>query len=1599
MTYRRWLAWVLPTCMVLCTACEGTAPASSPEQDTGAVTEAETGAVEETVAQDTVLTIDSKSADTVLVCPGGAYCACQTDTECDSGNCLDTPNGKVCAGQCESSCPNGYNCAKINSKSGDIVNVCVAKYGFLCEPCSATKQCEQALGVAGPSCVSYGESVGSYCGLACTADGDCPTDFACGSATSIEGTPVKQCLRKPNTEGVVVCPCDPRSIALALATPCKVKADLGTCSGFRQCGVGGLGACSAPKASDETCDGIDNNCNGATDEGLCSDNNPCTDDLCDAVSKGCKYANNTGGCDDKSACTDKDTCKNASCAGAILDCNDKNVCTSDSCDISTGCTHAPIAGSCDDFDACSVSDLCTNGVCAAGSPKACSDGNPCTVDLCDAATGCTHGPQAGPCDDGNPCTNGDACSSAACKSGGNICSCTSDPDCKVNEDGNLCNGTLFCDKAKAPYVCAVDPKTVLVCDTSKDTVCSATVCEALVGKCAPKSAVEGKLCNADDSVCSKDDACKAGVCTAGAKIDCDDGKVCTDDLCDPKSGCKNAANIATCDDGNKCTQGDTCASSQCVGGKKVICDDKSECTLDSCDTKTGLCKFDGVPFESSACDADGSVCTVGDGCLAGKCTTGKVKNCDDSNVCTSDDCDPKAGCLKVNNTAACEFDNNPCTPNDTCKNGNCALGPKKDCDDKNACTVDQCDNATGTCKLIPEPLEGANCEDGDLCTTKDLCKAGKCTAGPVISCEDSDTCTTDSCNPLTGCTHTTLADSTPCNDGNACTIKDLCVAGKCGGLKLNCDDNNACTQDSCAAQGCDHKNVADTTVCASGKWCVAGACKTKGCGDAYTDKSSGEQCDDGNAAPCDGCEGCASRGNFLLDGKTFATAADPAGDLLGPLVMDTDLTAEMWLKPATLAVTQTVIGKGIFPNPTAYAPLTIGIAKTTGLPFFYHLGPDGGEQISATTALKQGLWSHLAVVVTGNRVRFFVNGIPSGSGQLTKQRANTPGAVIVVGRRYADLDAETYSGALDAIRLSSAPLYGGAFTPVRRPEATPDTRALWLFDDPTPATGGVDVSDAGLYAHVLKIQSAAQIGADGCYGVAAAGALCGDGKMATAYEACDDGNATACDGCDSCRIEGAWSTAGTSFLQTPAMDNWAVDALCPGCDMTVEAWVRLDQNSPTLEFVGTSCGAFSMMVNAGKFAMYRYGEPLLFGPVVELAKWYHVAAVVNWSNGGAYRLYVDGVPYAALAPAKQGIDVAHAKEVLWIGAGGGGGSGCVQMGEPVKAGNPWNGAMDHVRLSAGARYTDAFVPPKRPLPDAMTRGLWHFDEAAGSLAAYDDSGFGVLTTAASAKWAADQCLGPIGAAACGDGQKAKYEMCDNGASNGPAPKLCSAVCVVAQTADCSALNVTGAAIVKGTQTMNYYPAWTIEGWVKLGPLPATGNSLIVGVAGSADCPQPNKQEWYVAVGPNGIDASKLGGINEVASKAVNVWKSGLWQHFALQYDGLGKGSLWVDGAKVRTFTFVTTAWSTTCPLLLGNFASGVLGKQAAAFAGLRLSKNARYGQSFTPAWQLAVDTTTGWRFQFDDGNTGLLQTQDASATYKITWSSSASFVADGPKCK
>jgi hypothetical protein len=135
---------------------------------------------------------------------------------------------------------------------------------------------------------------------------------------------------------------------------------------------------------------------------------------------------------------------------------------------------------------------------------------------------------------------------------------------------------------------------------------------------------------------------------------------------DAATGCKDDKD---CDDGDNCTLGDKCGAQGCESGKKVNCDDGKMCTTDSCDP-AGEC----LHKDSAATCDDGDACTVGEACAIGLCAGGVTKTCDDGNGCTADSCAPGSGCIFQKIGGGCS-DGDSCTDRDTCVQGVCKGTP------------------------------------------------------------------------------------------------------------------------------------------------------------------------------------------------------------------------------------------------------------------------------------------------------------------------------------------------------------------------------------------------------------------------------------------------------------------------------------------------------------------------------------------------------------------------------------------------------------------------------------------------------------------------------------------------------------------------------------------------------------------------------------------------------------------------------------------------------------------------------------------------------------------------------------------------------------
>ena len=799
-------------------------------------------------------------------CDPGEGCfgdPCTQNADCQSNWCVEHMGEKVCTETCQEECPKGWTCSQVAGTGPDLVFVCVSDYPNLCRPCAAAADCAGVAGTLAP-CVVYGDQ-GSFCGGSCgdpspdSGQEACPWGFSCQEVTTVEGAQLQQCV---NSAGI--CPCTATSVALGLWTPCEVGNEFGVCQGKRFCQQEGLADCDAPQPAAEECNGVDDDCDGDVDEG----------DLVEGIGV----------------------------------CDDANPCTADKCNAGDGCGHDNLTGTeCLDGDPCTVADHCEDGACV-GNPVACDDDDPCTDDDCDGAGGCVFVNNAAKCDDGDPCTVADECAQGVCAGFEIPCDCQEDADCAALEDGDLCNGTLYCDLGHWPFQCAVAPETVVECpdpEEGPDAICLTSYCDPSTGECSFVPDHEDLACE-DGDACTIGNRCTDGVCTPGTALTCADNNPCTDDSCKPETGCAFTDNEASCSDGNICTTQDLCADGQCIGGPPLSCDDENACNgQETCDPTVGC-----VPGAPLSCD-DANPCNGAELCdPTTGCQAGATPDCDDHNGCTADSCDPTTGCLHEPQEGPCD-DGDICTGEDHCQNGACVHTTVQDCNDANLCTTDICDPLAGCTYKTNTAL----CDDGDLCTVGDVCAVGVCTGVNICECaqdadcaalEDgnlcngtlvcnteafpkhcvvspqsvvscappNDLCKLSVCVPESGeCVLDDRPDGTLCTDHDPCTLDDSCQAGVCAGAPDVCQ----CKEDAhCAPYDdgdlCNGVFHCDTNVfphlcvfapdsvvsCdpAQDDVCLENTCRPEDGACLMTAVNEGGQCDDGNG--CTVGDSCAA---------------------------------------------------------------------------------------------------------------------------------------------------------------------------------------------------------------------------------------------------------------------------------------------------------------------------------------------------------------------------------------------------------------------------------------------------------------------------------------------------------------------------------------------------------------------------------------------------------------------------------------------------------------------------------------------------------------------------------------------------------------------
>ena len=384
------------------------------------------------------------------------------------------------------------------------------------------------------------------------------------------------------------------------------------------------------------------------------------------------------------------SCDGCSATCQLESCNDGNGCTADSCDPTLGCNHSslPEGTSCSDGNLCNGADVCHFGVCTSSTPLNCNDNNVCTTDSCIPATGCLHVNNSLPCNDGLFCNGLDMCSGGTCSlhttnpcpgpDGDNNCaescneatdSCTApDPNGSACSDGLFCNGADTCNGG----TCTLHAGSP--CPGPDGDGNCAESCDEAGGTCTAPDP-DGSACT-DGLFCTGADTCSGGICAIHAGDPCPgpDGDGNCAESCNETTDTCTAPDPdgSTCVDGLFCNGADTCSGGTCAVHAGDPCpgpDGDGNCA-ESCNEATDTC---------TAPDPDGSICTDGlfcngaDTCNGGSCSSH-----------TGDPCpgpDGDADCVE-----SCNETTDTCDANDP--NGSPCLG--------GACQTGVCSETTTT---------------------------------------------------------------------------------------------------------------------------------------------------------------------------------------------------------------------------------------------------------------------------------------------------------------------------------------------------------------------------------------------------------------------------------------------------------------------------------------------------------------------------------------------------------------------------------------------------------------------------------------------------------------------------------------------------------------------------------------------------------------------------------------------------------------------------------------------------------------------------------------------------------------------------------------
>jgi hypothetical protein len=352
---------------------------------------------------------------------------------------------------------------------------------------------------------------------------------------------------------------------------------------------------------------------------------------------------------------------------------------------------------------------------------------------------------------------------------------------------------------------------------------------------------------------------------------------------------------------------------------------------------------------------------------------GSATDCDDSDPCTTDDCD-QGSCRIDQIVDCCEAD--------------------RDCNDRNPCTDDLCiDN------LCNHSDNSISCQDGEACTEQDICIAGEC-SGIEVVCDDGNQCTEDIC--VDGLCHSAYAPAPQC-----CTTDS------------DCDDGDQCSFDICDQQGdCTHAPDPDCCNtdgdCFDGNPCSLDICAPRNTGALELDGGSHvTMAPPGAWTPELDWSSVAFtvEGWFKWDGGGSAT---PSADPLSSSVMAIPLITRGRADPEKVVVES---GVNYFLGIAEDGHMLVGDFEEH--PDDYT--PGQNHPVLGSTAISPGNWHHAAMTYDGSCWQLYLDGYPETDGtncphEPPNYESGCGFAIGTAQTHHGWIDGH-FSGLLDEVRL------------------------------------------------------------------------------------------------------------------------------------------------------------------------------------------------------------------------------------------------------------------------------------------------------------------------------------------------------------------------------------------------------------------------------------------------------------------------------------------------------------------------------------------------------------------------------------------------------